>query len=100
MANQSLEAELIRTLREIQRLQTQARKFRRQLKKNQQDLRFERRKLKALQGELEQRRPDVAPMRVFAGAAGMRPAARVLGEDTGWGAAVPAEPLLDGKETK
>lgn len=87
------EAELSRTIRNIQRLQTQMRRLRRQLKAAGHDVRLERRHLKALsfrswiairsphtpsihtgrghRQELEQRRPDVAPLRVFAGAVGM-----------------------------
>lgn len=68
--SQTIEAELVRTLRAITRLQTQARKLRRQLKQNKQDLRFERKALKALQGELEQRRPDIFPSRLDGGATG------------------------------
>ena len=68
------EREIINTLRAITRLQTQARKLRRQLKKVTVDLRAERRTLRGLQAHLEDRRPDVAPMRVFGGAVGMVPA--------------------------
>lgn len=68
---QTLEAEIIRTLRSINRLQTQMRKYRRQLKAAQQNLRLERKHLRGLQGALEQRRPDVAPMRLFNGAVGL-----------------------------
>jgi hypothetical protein len=68
------EAELVRTVRAIYRLQTQARKLRRQLKRNQADLRHERRMLRGLQQALAARdaAPDIAPMRLFAGAVGIR----------------------------
>lgn len=72
------EAELVRTLRAITRHQTHARKLRRQLKKTLGDLRLERKHLRALQAALEARRPDVAPMRLFAGAVGMSAPAPTL----------------------
>jgi hypothetical protein len=72
----SLEAELIRTLREKLRLQTQKRKLKRHLKAVDQDLKFINKKLRALQGELEDRRPDVAPQRLFGNAVGLTPARR------------------------
>jgi len=68
------EAEIVRVLRTITRLQTQARRLRRQLKTNQIELRRERKNLRALQSALEERRPDAAPMRLFGGAVGMVPA--------------------------
>ena len=67
------EAELVRTVRAIYRLQTQARKLRRQLKTNQAELRHERRMLRGLQQELGARapEPDVA-RRLFGGAVGLK----------------------------
>jgi len=67
------EAELIRIVRAVARLQAQRRKLRRQLKAIEKDLRIERKHQRAIVQELEQRRPDVAPMRLFAGAVGMTP---------------------------
>ena len=68
---QTIEAEIIRLLREQTRLRTQARKYRRQLKANAVEQRRVKRELRALQLDLENRRPDVAPMRLFNGAVGI-----------------------------
>jgi len=68
--SQTIEAEVIRTLRTITRLQTTARRLRRQLKANQTELRQRRRELRALQQVMEQRRPDVVPIHAFGGAIG------------------------------
>lgn len=62
---QSHEAELLRTVRAITRLQTQRRKLRRQLKQVDIDLRMERKNLKALADLKAHREPDVFPSRVF-----------------------------------
>lgn len=68
----SIEGELVRTVRAVTRLENQARRLRKQLKRNQADLRQERRNLKALKLRLgDERRPDVAPMRLFAGSVGI-----------------------------
>ncbi len=70
---QTTEAEIIRVLREIHRLQVQATKYRRQMKENKKNMRQARRELKALQGALEDRRPDVFPSRLHGGVTGLLP---------------------------
>jgi prefoldin subunit 5 len=66
----SYELDLINRARELQRLQTRARKLRRQLRTTEQDIRHVRKVLKSLQHASEGRRPDIAPSRLFNGVTG------------------------------
>ena len=64
------EQELLNAARTVARLQAKRRRLRRQLKETDAELRHERRILRALANRNDERRPDVAPSRFFAGATG------------------------------
>ena len=63
--------ELVRAARRLATLQTTRRKLRRELKRVELDLRHEKKTLRALMGELDARRSDVMPSRVFGDGVGV-----------------------------
>lgn len=65
------ENELIARARELQRLATKRRKLKRQLKACNLEMRHVRKMLNALKRTSEQRRPDIAPSRLFGGVTGI-----------------------------
>ena len=71
-SSSTFEAEVVRCVRTITRLQTQARRLRRQLKAVQANLRVERRHLRAIQVAMENRDPDIVPLHAFGGVVGFK----------------------------
>ena len=65
------EDDLIARARELQRLVTKRRRLKRQLKVIDGDIKHTRKLLLAIKHASEDRRPDVAPDRLFAGVVGM-----------------------------
>ena len=70
MSATTYEDDLIKRARELQRLATKRRQLRRQLKAVDADIRQARKFLNAIKGASAERRPDIAPNRLFAGVAG------------------------------
>lgn len=67
------ETELLRAARAVSRLQRSIAKHRRAIKKDKADLKLERKHLRALANVDSERRPDVAPSRLFGSGVGMAP---------------------------
>jgi phage shock protein A len=65
------EDELIGRARELQRLATKRRRLRAQLKQLDQEIRHTRKAINAIKQASEDRRPDIAPMRLTAGVTGI-----------------------------
>lgn len=65
------EQELLTAARKVARLQVRRRTLRKAIKQVDADLRHERKMLRALANRDEDRRPDIAPSRLFGGATGL-----------------------------